>query len=593
MFCAYAFNVIQCGRQSSDSMFAEEEWNEDPEATALTKMFINSSKVSKSANVTGAVKKKSLLKTLQTLGTVPQWSKTSPLEGGTDSETETVLTPHTKRKKKRSKTRHKVAPSKEEAGQDSGDVDVKEESPWPGVKNPIQYKKPLNAEFKKVKNTESIQDSSKPDSKCIKELMYQGNSAVVSKTEGLSRKQWRNKIKNKKKCKNKFKVQSKESSLPPKKTNAKTVVQKHNEYEQRAASGVNSGKVFPQTQAPPNKKNQQQQMGDRKAQKRKMDPEGKEMTFIKTASAPGIKTVQNNKKCSKTTEVNKEEARRQLVVGEEQQLEPTGSKRRRSDDSRRQEHRKEKLRRILDSQHPVTTEEPTEVDTASLEEPPEDRSAALRSRMELRLESARFRYINQILYTTSSGEAKRMFTQDPQAFGIYHKGFTEQVKHWPDNPVDAIISYIRNKPASLVIADFGCGDCKIALSVKNTVHSFDLAPINKHVTVCDMANVPLKNGTVDIAVFCLSLMGTNLKDFLVEANRVLVMGGILKIAEVASRFESVGNFVSALSGLGFKLVTKNIENSHFYSFEFKKIANLPEKVKARGLELRPCLYKKR
>lgn len=36
--------------------------------------------------------------------------------------------------------------------------------------------------------------------------------------------------------------------------------------------------------------------------------------------------------------------------------------------------------------------------------------------------------------------------------------------------------------------------------------------------------VPLKDGTVDIAVFCLSLMGTNLGDFLFEANRVLVMG---------------------------------------------------------------------
>ncbi|XP_038830031.1 ribosomal RNA-processing protein 8-like [Salvelinus namaycush] len=213
--------------------------------------------------------------------------------------------------------------------------------------------------------------------------------------------------------------------------------------------------------------------------------------------------------------------------------------------------------------------------------------------MEQRLESARFRYINEVLYTTSSGEAKRMFRQDPQAFSIYHRGFTAQVQRWPANPVDAIISYIRHKPASLVLADFGCGDCKIALSLKNKVHSFDLAPICDRVTVCDMANVPLKDGTVDIAVFCLSLMGTNLGDFLVEANRVLVMGGILKIAEVASRFENVRNFMGALSSLGFKLVTKDTENSHFYSFEFEKIAEASERVNAGGLELRPCLYKKR
>ena len=128
---------------------------------------------------------------------------------------------------------------------------------------------------------------------------------------------------------------------------------------------------------------------------------------------------------------------------------------------------------------------------------------------------------------------------------------------------------VHFRPASHVVADFGCGDCKIALSVKNKVHSFDLAPISDLVTVCDMAHVsvfphicdsagrplpwglicwivdarsdvlktdlafpppisrlqvPLKDGSVHIAVFCLSLMGTNLIDFLAEANRVLVVG---------------------------------------------------------------------
>jgi ribosomal RNA-processing protein 8 len=49
-----------------------------------------------------------------------------------------------------------------------------------------------------------------------------------------------------------------------------------------------------------------------------------------------------------------------------------------------------------------------------------------------------------------------------------------------------------------------------------------------------MANVPLKSKTVDVAVFCLSLMGTNLADFLREAHRALKDVGILKIAEVRS-----------------------------------------------------------
>ncbi len=79
------------------------------------------------------------------------------------------------------------------------------------------------------------------------------------------------------------------------------------------------------------------------------------------------------------------------------------------------------------------------------------------------------------------------------------------------------------------------------------VHSFDFVALNDRVTECDMAkyvnfppppkkkienklhfnffsSTPLDDSSVDIAVFCLSLMGTNLRDYLREANRVLKEG---------------------------------------------------------------------
>lgn len=61
----------------------------------------------------------------------------------------------------------------------------------------------------------------------------------------------------------------------------------------------------------------------------------------------------------------------------------------------------------------------------------------------------------------------------------------------------------RQRPASLVVADFGCGDCRLASSIRNTVHCFDLASLDPRVTVCDMAQVPLEDESVDVAVFCL------------------------------------------------------------------------------------------
>ena len=74
-------------------------------------------------------------------------------------------------------------------------------------------------------------------------------------------------------------------------------------------------------------------------------------------------------------------------------------------------------------------------------------------------------------------------------------------------------------------------------SVKQKVYSFDLISNNPLVTAADIAHVPLDDSSVDIVVFCLSLMGTNIGDFILEANRILKPHGIMKIVEVRSRFE--------------------------------------------------------
>ncbi|XP_029770804.1 ribosomal RNA-processing protein 8 isoform X1 [Suricata suricatta] len=225
----------------------------------------------------------------------------------------------------------------------------------------------------------------------------------------------------------------------------------------------------------------------------------------------------------------------------------------------------------------------------------EDRAGALRSRMAQRLDGARFRYLNEQLYSEPSSAARRLFQEDPEAFLLYHRGFQSQVKKWPLQPVDRIAKDLRQRPASLVVADFGCGDCRLASSIRNPVHCFDLASLDPRVTVCDMAQVPLEDESVDVAVFCLSLMGTNIRDFLEEANRVLKPGGLLKVAEVSSRFEDVRTFLGAVTKLGFKVISKDLTNSHFFLFDFEKTGppRVGPKAQLTGLKLQPCLYKRR
>lgn len=61
--------------------------------------------------------------------------------------------------------------------------------------------------------------------------------------------------------------------------------------------------------------------------------------------------------------------------------------------------------------------------------------------------------------------------------------------------------------------------------------SFDLVAANSRVIACDMAHLPLKDGSVQVVVLCLALMGTNLADFLREAHRILVIGGLVKVKD--------------------------------------------------------------
>ncbi|XP_012263158.2 ribosomal RNA-processing protein 8 isoform X1 [Athalia rosae] len=219
---------------------------------------------------------------------------------------------------------------------------------------------------------------------------------------------------------------------------------------------------------------------------------------------------------------------------------------------------------------------------------------SLRDRMLARLKSSRFRFLNEQMYNSESWSSRKYFKEDPDAFTAYHEGYKLQVEQWPLNPLDNIISSIKRMPKDYVVADFGCGEARLAESVAQKVHSLDLVAINDRVTACDMAHTSLLTARIDVVVFCLSLMGTNLADYVKEANRVLRKDGILKIAEVESRFEDVDGFVKTLGSYGFVNTSKDLSHSLFYFMDFKKEADVTKKRnKLPPITLKACLYKKR
>ncbi|KAJ2826925.1 25S rRNA (adenine645-N1)-methyltransferase [Coemansia sp. 'formosensis'] len=222
--------------------------------------------------------------------------------------------------------------------------------------------------------------------------------------------------------------------------------------------------------------------------------------------------------------------------------------------------------------------------------------SVLQQKMQQKLKGARFRWINEALYTTTGDKALEMVQNDPSIFEEYHQGFSAQAEKWPVNPVDVFIEYLRSKPKQLVVADLGCGEARLSATVgqQHTVHSFDLVAYNELITPCNIADVPLPNDSVDVAIFCLALMGTDFLKFIREANRILRIGGELKIAEVISRVSDVDAFVQALEGQGFKLLARtNANNKMFIMLNFTKVKRCPAKLSDKPGLLKPCIYKRR
>ncbi|KAG0325980.1 25S rRNA (adenine645-N1)-methyltransferase, partial [Podila horticola] len=144
----------------------------------------------------------------------------------------------------------------------------------------------------------------------------------------------------------------------------------------------------------------------------------------------------------------------------------------------------------------------------------------LQEQMKKTLAGGKFRFLNEQLYTTTGEEAFSLFQSKPELFDEYHEGFRSQVESWPQNPVDIFISELRPMAKDTVIADLGCGDAQISAELpKHNVLSFDLVAKNERVTACDIAHLPLSDNSVDVAIFCLSLMGTDFLKFLKEAYR--------------------------------------------------------------------------
>jgi hypothetical protein len=145
--------------------------------------------------------------------------------------------------------------------------------------------------------------------------------------------------------------------------------------------------------------------------------------------------------------------------------------------------------------------------------------------------------------TISETTHKRM-QENPEELIDYLRKLGQERKKWTLDPLEVIISRIKKMSDTWQIGDFGCGEAKIMETFgADRVHSFDHVALKDKVTACDMKQTALKDGSLSIIVFCLSLMSKNWANYIVEARRCLGMQGSLIIAETTKSLIS-GRLVS-------------------------------------------------
>jgi hypothetical protein len=163
-----------------------------------------------------------------------------------------------------------------------------------------------------------------------------------------------------------------------------------------------------------------------------------------------------------------------------------------------------------------------------------------------------FSDMNKKWSTSRSDNTHERLAKDPTEWYYYHTLYSEKRKTWSEIPFIEIAKKINVRP-DWIVGDFGCGENLLSKEVKNKVYAFDHVAVDDKVYACDIKNVPIEDSTLDVAVFSLSLMGSNYVDYFKEAYRTLKIYGNIFVCEPAAKWEGrEEELKKQLESVGFK-----------------------------------------
>jgi superfamily II DNA or RNA helicase len=181
-----------------------------------------------------------------------------------------------------------------------------------------------------------------------------------------------------------------------------------------------------------------------------------------------------------------------------------------------------------------------------------------------------FTHMNNGWYASNSENLNNRLKLDPKEWELYHTYYSKLRGEWEEQPTEVIADFISRR-TDWVVADMGCGEDLLRPLIKNELHSFDHVAISDDVIACDIRNVPLEDNSIDVAVFSLSLMGSNYGDYLKEAGRVLKPYQHLVVCEPARRWEGrIEELIEKIEESGFKIDNYHFSYKFLYVYGIKK-----------------------
>ena len=183
--------------------------------------------------------------------------------------------------------------------------------------------------------------------------------------------------------------------------------------------------------------------------------------------------------------------------------------------------------------------------------------------------------LHQKYKTMNSQTLHKHFEDNPDDWTNYHKISESNEETFPDEeiPYKKIIQYLEHIPGKKKkdVADLGCGKARVCEHFKGSDRfkfiNMDHVSNNDLVMKQDIKNTGLDDYSMDVVVLSLAMWGSNCKEYITEANRILDENGVLLIIEATKRWTeeetNENKLVKLLEEKGFTIKNKIEEKFMF------------------------------